>query len=118
MADDPAPAGARGQADPLGKVRVDTFRSPGKGGQNVNKVETGVRITHLATGLSATATTHRTQLANRKLALERLRGRLDLLAAGKAGEADRQNWGRHNRLERGNPVMSFSGPGFEPVAGD
>ncbi|MCL2756978.1 MAG: peptide chain release factor-like protein, partial [Coriobacteriia bacterium] len=51
-------------------VRFETFRSGGKGGQNVNKVETGVRATYLPLGLSATSTDERSQLMNRKLALE------------------------------------------------
>ncbi len=52
--------------------RVDTFRSGGPGGQNQNKVETGVRITHLATGLSAESREHRSQHQNKVAAFRRL----------------------------------------------
>lgn len=52
--------------------RVDTFRSGGPGGQNQNKVETGVRIVHLATGLKGESREERSQHANKKKAFERL----------------------------------------------
>ena len=52
--------------------RIDTFRAGGPGGQNQNKRETGVRITHLESGASAESRTHRTQGQNKKAALERL----------------------------------------------
>lgn len=52
--------------------RVDTFRAGGKGGQNQNKVESGVRITDLVTGLSAEGREFRDQPQNRKAAMERL----------------------------------------------
>jgi peptide chain release factor len=97
----------------LGPVRTETFRSPGKGGQNVNKVETGVRIIHLATGLSAESTTHRTQLANRKLAWKRLADKLKEAGDKTVRKAERENWNQHNQLERGNPVEIFTGLNFE-----
>jgi protein subunit release factor A len=56
--------------------QVDTFRSPGPGGQNVNKVETGVRITHIPSGLSSSCVETRSQSQNRKIAFERLCGKL------------------------------------------
>lgn len=52
--------------------RVDTFRSGGKGGQNQNKRDTGVRITHIETGISAESREERSQLQNRKKAFQRL----------------------------------------------
>lgn len=52
--------------------RVDTFRSSGKGGQNVNKVESGVRITHISTGLFVRCTETRDQIKNKKIAFHRL----------------------------------------------
>jgi len=52
--------------------RFDTFRSGGKGGQNQNKRDTGVRITHLETGISAESREERSQLQNKKKAFQRL----------------------------------------------
>lgn len=52
--------------------RIDYFRCPGNGGQNVNKVESGVRITHLATGLSAMSCKTRDQPKNKKDAWQKL----------------------------------------------
>jgi peptide chain release factor 2 len=57
-------------------LRVDTFRSGGKGGQNVNKVETAIRITHLPTNIVVGCQAQRSQGKNREMAMKMLRSRL------------------------------------------
>lgn len=53
-------------------MRFETLRSGGKGGQNVNKVETGVRAVHVPTGLAVVSTQARSQHINKRLDLDRL----------------------------------------------
>jgi len=61
----------------LAECRVETFRAGGPGGQHQNTTESGVRITHLPTGIAVTARESRSQHRNRKTALERLREALE-----------------------------------------
>jgi protein subunit release factor A len=65
--------------DLLAQCRVDTFRSGGKGGQHQNTTDSGVRLTHLPTGIVVTARRERSQHRNRAIALARLRERLEAL---------------------------------------
>ena len=94
-------------------VRFQTFRCGGKGGQNVNKVETGVRAIHIPTGLSVTATEARTQYQNRKTALARL-GEV-IAKQNRDGEslAKQNMWSKHEAIERGNPARVYEGVRFE-----
>jgi peptide chain release factor 2 len=67
----------------LAACDVDTFRSGGPGGQHQNVTESGVRLTHLPTGITAIARDERSQHRNRQLALRRLREKLEEQAAVK-----------------------------------
>ncbi len=90
-------------------IVYDTTRSSGPGGQNVNKVETAVRATHVPTGLSVLASDMRTQVQNKKLARERLLMKLSAIEEEKALAQTHSVWMNHNTLERGNPVKTFKG---------
>lgn len=65
---------------PDNELEVSTMRSGGKGGQNVNKVETGVRIKHIPSGIAVKCTEQRSQLMNKNLAMNRLKAQLLAIA--------------------------------------
>ncbi len=93
-------------------VRFETFRSGGHGGQNVNKVETGVRAIDTITGKSVVCTRERSQLANKREALRLLREMC--MTEAKIAYAKRMNnlWQQGNHVQRGQPAAVFVGPEF------
>jgi peptide chain release factor len=90
-------------------ITFETLRSSGPGGQNVNKVETAVRATHNPSGISVLVTDMRSQVQNKKLALERLIMKLSAVEESKRIQQTHDVWMNHNTLERGNPVKKFKG---------
>lgn len=91
-------------------IIYETCRSGGKGGQNVNKVETSVRAVHIPTGLSVKCSDERSQSQNKTLARERLLLKLRQQNDKIVAESRSRQWSNHDNLERGNPVKKFSGP--------
>ena len=91
-------------------IVYETCRSGGKGGQNVNKVETTVRATYIPTGLSVKCSDERSQSQNKARARERLLLKLVEQQAEAKNRAIAEKWHNNTNLQRGNPVKKFSGP--------
>ena len=94
------------------QLRFETFRSGGKGGQNVNKVESGVRAIYLPTGQAVECTEERSQYANKQKAVARLREIIKQRNLTEQATAKNADWRCHTSLERGNAGAVFVGMEF------
>lgn len=97
-------------------ITFETFRSGGNGGQNVNKVETGVRAIYGKSGLSSVCTEERSQMLNKERAVSKLKAAITLENNERRAKNTNDAWKRHTQIVRGSAVKKFSGLEFKELA--
>jgi peptide chain release factor 2 len=88
-------------------LRVDTYRSGGAGGQNVNKVSSAIRLTHLPTGIAVACQNERSQHQNRRVAMSILKGRLFRLEQQKRDQELASIMGDKGEIAWGRQIRSY-----------
>ena len=94
-------------------IQYQAMRSSGAGGQHVNKVSSAIRATHVPTGISTVAMDSRSQHQNKKLATERLMGKLKESELQGLRNHVNDQWENQLQVQRGNPVRTFTGSDFK-----
>lgn len=93
-------------------IIVEKFHSGGPGGQNVNKVETGIRVIHIPTGITVSSTREHSQFANKQDALKKLSAVLTQINTDNKYKQKNDAWSKHAQIVRGNPVRVYEGDDF------
>lgn len=88
-------------------IRIDTYRSSGKGGQHVNKTESAIRITHIPTGIIVTCQNERSQYKNKECAMRSLRSRLFERMEDEKRSAMEKFYGPKGEIGWGNQIRSY-----------
>jgi len=92
---------------PEGDLRIDVFHASGHGGQNVQKVSTAVRITHIPTGITASCQNERSQLQNKRMAMAVLKSRLFVQRESQRDAQISEVRGAFKSAEWGNEIRSY-----------
>ncbi len=92
---------------PDDEIRIDTYRSSGKGGQHVNKTESAIRITHLPTGIIVTCQNERSQYKNKESAMRSLRSRLFERMEDEKRSTMEKFYGPKGEIGWGNQIRSY-----------
>jgi peptide chain release factor len=102
-----------GSTMPESEIRYEATRASGPGGQHVNKTDSAIRATHIATGISVKVQTERSQHANKRLAAQLLSSKLEELHAAKERDSKAERRMQHHDTERGNARRIFVGMDFK-----
>ncbi|PIT55741.1 peptide chain release factor H [Snodgrassella alvi] len=97
------------------EIVFETMRASGAGGQHINKTESAVRATHVASGISVKVQTERSQHANKKLAVLLLQHKLSQQAQQLQAKHKAVQHKHHHQIARGNPVRIFTQLDFKPL---